>query len=347
MTILRLQSTNSPKISARITLFILSTLLSAAASANTDCKLTLDDGTPAKFLDWVLPVINADEFDPNVPNGTVLYRSTARANGQGGRLVCPYGVGMLAYTVSTSRTGGGWDTYLTSIEGVGIRIKGGNPSIAHLWWPQFVNFGDNDKVLIMLPGDQFTLELVKIGKITAGGKIQGLIGESTLVNTGYDVRKISLPEDGIEVKPRVPSCALETKVVNVKLEGEASALIGMREGPKTDFNLRLQCSGGDPNTTTRMFIVFSDSTNPSNRSSTLSLSKDSTAKNVGIEILRDNGELVRYGPESGEENQWMVGEFGNVPVDIKLRARYVGTSMTLPPTVGSANANATFTISYK
>ncbi|WP_430749398.1 fimbrial protein [Comamonas thiooxydans] len=153
--------------------------------------------------------------------------------------------------------------------------------------------------------------------------------------------------DGIEVRPRVPSCALQTKTVSVELEGDISELTDKSAGPTKDFNLRLQCSGGDANTTTRMFIVFSDSTTPSNRSSTLSLSSDSEAKNVGIEILRENGELVRYGPESGAENQWMVGEFGNVPVDIKLRARYVGTSMSLKPTVGTANALATFTISYK
>ncbi|MDT4844435.1 Fimbrial protein [compost metagenome] len=343
MAILRLRSKNSSKISARIGLLILSAFLSAAASAHTDCKLTLNDGTPAPRLDWTLPVFNAEEFDPNVANGTVIYRSNSRATGQGGRLVCPYAVGTLVYSVETSRTGGGWNTYLTGIQGIGIRIKGG---FNQEWWPQYKDFG-SERVLIMLPADEFTVELVKISKITAGGKIQGLVAESTLVNTGYAVRRISLAGDGIEVKPRVPSCALETKLVSVELEGEASSLSGKRAGPTKDFNIRLRCSGGDRGSTTRMFIVFSDSTNPSNRSSTLSLTKDSVAKNVGIEILRDNGELVHYGPESGAQNQWMVGEFGNVPVDIKLRARYVGTSMDQAPTSGSANANATFTINYK
>nr|WP_255539172.1 fimbrial protein [Comamonas sp. NyZ500] len=199
----------------------------------------------------------------------------------------------------------------------------------------------------MVSAGSFTIELVKIGKITAGGRISGAIGETTFVNYGYIARRIYIQGDGIEVRPRVPSCALQTKTVSVELEGDISELTDKSAGPTKDFNLRLQCSGGDANTTTRMFIVFSDSTTPSNRSSTLSLSSDSEAKNVGIEILRENGELVRYGPESGAENQWMVGEFGNVPVDIKLRARYVGTSMSLKPTVGTANALATFTISYK
>ena len=336
------QSKNYPKNFVRISFLLFSILLSTAARSDV-CHIELDGGGRADRLDWTFPSFNAGEFDPNVSDGTVFYRSNSRANGKGGRVICPLDIGLSFYTVSTSHSRGPYNTYLTGIEGVGIRIKGG---INQEWWPQWIDYG-NKRWIDMLAADEFTVELVKIGKITAGGRISGVIGETMFVNFGYVVRQIRLEGQGIEVKPRVPSCALETKTVSVELDGDASELTDKRAGPTKDFNLRLQCSGGDPNSTTRMFIVFSDSTNPSNRSSTLSLSKDSKAKNVGIEILRDNGELVRYGPESGEENQWMVGEFGNVPVDIKLRARYVGTSMTLKPTVGSANANATFTISYK
>lgn len=293
-------------------------------------------------LDWVLPSFDAKEFDPNVPNGTVLYESNSRANGEGGTVICPTFIGTSVYSVATSYTAGGWNTYLTGIKGVGIRIKGG---INQEWWPQFIEY--YDRKIEMLDADKFTVQLVKIGKITAGGRISGVVGETTFVNLNYVVRKLSLSGEGIEVKPRVPTCSLETKFVSVGLEGDASALSGKGTGPTKDFSLRLRCSGGDDGSTTRMFIVFSDSTTPSNRSSTLSLTKDSGAKNVGVEILREDGELVRYGPESGEMNQWSVGEFGNVPVEIKLRARYVGTSMERAPTPGSANANATFTISYK
>jgi type 1 fimbria pilin len=43
----------------------------------------------------------------------------------------------------------------------------------------------------------------------------------------------------------------------------------------------------------------------------------------------------------------MVGEFANEPVNIKLKARYISTSLVQEPTPGSANADATFVISYK
>ncbi|MGB6098238.1 MAG: fimbrial protein [Comamonas thiooxydans] len=336
-------SKGSPKNLSRISFLLFSTLLSTAAMADF-CYVRINNTeTIANSLHWEFPSFKTAEFDPNVALGTVLYSSNSKANGEGGRAICPHPIHDVVYAVPFHLGMGGWNTYKTPIEGIGIRVKGG---INQEWWPQTKDFG-NITSFNMLAADDFTVELVKIGKITAGGHISGAIGETTFVNYGYIARRIYLQGDGIEVRPRVPSCALQTKSVSVELEGDISELTDKSAGPTKDFNLRLQCSGGDAHTTTRMFIVMSDPMNPSNRSSTLSLSNDSEAKNVGIEILRENGELVRYGPESGAENQWMVGEFGNVPVDIKLRARYVGTSMILKPTVGTANAYATFVISYK
>ncbi|EFI59100.1 Fimbrial protein, partial [Comamonas thiooxydans] len=54
----------------------------------------------------------------------------------------------------------------------------------------------------------------------------------------------------------------------------------------------------------------------------------------------------------GDVNQWMVGEIGEnnmavTPLNIKLKARYTSTSRVQEPTPGSANADATFVISYK
>lgn len=337
-------SKGSPKNISRISFLLFSTLLSTAAMADF-CYVRINNSeTIANSLHWEFPSFKTAEFDPNVALGTVLYSSNSRANGEGGRAICPFDIGVAVYAVPFNLGMGGWNTYKTPIEGIGIRVKGGINQ--QQWWPQTRDFGAVTW-LDMVAADNFTVELVKIGKITAGGHISGAIGETTFVNYDYVARRIYLQGDGIEVRPRVPSCALQTKTVSVELEGDISELTDKSAGPTKDFNLRLQCSGGDAHTTTRMFIVMSDPMNPSNRSSTLSLSNDSEAKNVGIEILRENGELVRYGPESGAENQWMVGEFGNVPVDIKLRARYVGTSMILKPTVGTANAYATFVISYK
>ncbi|MEF8688737.1 UNVERIFIED_CONTAM: type 1 fimbrial protein [Comamonas sp. A-3] len=143
-------------------------------------------------------------------------------------------------------------------------------------------------------------------------------------------------------------CAVSISILLMCACERSTRVTGMPAATsQKDFSLNLTCAGGDTGTSTRMFVVFSDAQNPENRSTTLSLSKDSVAKNVGIEIQRENERLVNFGPESGEVNQWMVGEFANEPVNIKLKARYISTSLVQEPTPGSANADATFVISYK
>jgi len=189
---------------------------------------------------------------------------------------------------------------------------------------------------------------VKTGPITAGGYIGGLIGQSRYVDLGHTFRRIYIDGAGIVVDPKVPTCKPNNLLVPVYLDNvSVSDLADAGKGPWKDFSLNLTCSGGDIDTTTRMFIAFSDTQNPANRSTTLSLTEDSVAKNVGIEIQRENDQLVRFGSVSGEEEQWMAGEFGNESVNIKLKARYIGTSLVQEPTPGSANAYATFIISYK
>lgn len=94
---------------------------------------------------------------------------------------------------------------------------------------------------------------------------------------------------------------------------------------------------------------MTDGTNWSNRSNLLSLSRDAKATGVGIQVLRgtDNS-LVSYGPDSSQSNnpnQWFIGQFGNVPVTIPFKARYIQTASTVTP--GEAKGYATFTMSYQ
>lgn len=313
-----------------------------AAKAQDVCTITLNDRREVPTVEWSLPPWETGSFDPSVPVGTVIYSKAVNASGMQGFVQCKKTIGRTRYSVATSNLSDGYETFRTSIAGVGIRIKGGINSSS--WWPQ--SWYDNRTNYFLAKAEDFVVELVKTGPITAGGYISGLVGESRFVDLNHTFRKIYIEGSGIVVEPRVPTCKLNTPLVPVSLDSiSASDLMDNGKGPWKDFSLSLACSGGDIGTTTRMFVVFSDSQNPENRSTTLSLSKNSVAKNVGIEIQRENDQLVSFGPESGEANQWMVGEFGNEPVNIKLKARYTSTS--LEPTPGSANADATFVISYK
>jgi type 1 fimbria pilin len=94
-------------------------------------------------------------------------------------------------------------------------------------------------------------------------------------------------------------------------------------------------------------ITFTDVTDPTNRTSNLNLSTDSTASGVAYQILQGS-QLVAYGPdaaEPGTENQIILGAIpGSSSKDLPFSVRYVRTG---PLKSGSANAKATFTMSYQ
>ncbi|WP_414693365.1 fimbrial protein [Paraburkholderia madseniana] len=90
-----------------------------------------------------------------------------------------------------------------------------------------------------------------------------------------------------------------------------------------------------------------DASNVSNTSSTLSLTPDSTAKGVGLQIL--NGTTpIAYGPDSpvaGKMNQWSAGMAAGGTMNIRLTALYIRT--TVPLTPGTIKGVATFTMAYQ
>jgi type 1 fimbria pilin len=110
----------------------------------------------------------------------------------------------------------------------------------------------------------------------------------------------------------------------------------------TTLPLGLNCAAG-----VKINVTITDSTTPSNRSTTLSLAAGSSASGVGLQIL--NGSTpVSFGPDSsaaGTPNQWSAGTATGGPVQIALTARYVRTSGSLVP--GSVKGTATFTMSYQ
>ncbi|MDH1336637.1 type 1 fimbrial protein, partial [Comamonas thiooxydans] len=324
--------------------FLCTSLLVAVpmvAKAQDVCTIKLDDGRLVPTVELQIQSWETGDFDPSVPVGSVINLKNLRVSGPGGFIQCKRTMGRTLYSGigQPDRYG----TFKTSIAGVGIRMR---MASSGSWWP--LSWYDDRTNYFLAAAEDFVVELVKTGPITAGGYIGGLIGEARYVDLQHTFRRIYIEGRGIAVEPRVPTCKLNTPLVPVYLDSiSASDLMDNGKGPWKDFSLSLACAGGDIGTSTRMFVVFSDAQNPANRSTTLSLSKDSVAKNVGIEIQRENEELVSFGPESGEVNQWMVGEFGNEPVNIKLKARYTATSLVQEPTPGSANADATFVISYK
>ena len=137
------------------------------------------------------------------------------------------------------------------------------------------------------------------------------------------------------------------KSVNMSAFGAAGTTSDW--GP--DFTISLDCAGSSSN----VRMVFSDTTTPANRSSTLTLTPASSATGIGIQFWQSrsalNSRQYSFGPDSSASNttnQFQVYQAnGNATqkVDLVFSWRYVRTTAPIKP--GSANGKATFTMSYQ
>lgn len=96
-----------------------------------------------------------------------------------------------------------------------------------------------------------------------------------------------------------------------------------------------------------MLLTLTDQIQPANRSDRLTLTGDSTATGVALQLLHGNA-VLSYGADSNapdNPNQWQAGSTGNGTFQITLTARYLQTEPTVHP--GTANGLATFTLSYR
>lgn len=316
------------------------------SAARAACTLTADTGVVVPYLKVTLPAWDSATFDPAVPDGTVVFSGAGSASGPGGRVDCGmHYLGTGAY--EGKGPVGRFETYATPVSGMGVRIRGGIKT--NSWWPQSSYFGVTAHDFI--PGSKFSVELVKTGPITTSGVLTGEIGTTTLVDQGNQVIRRIFINGSLPIRPLVPACKVTTSSVAVPL-GRIRSQVFKGVGTTTDsrpFEIRLQCSGGTKGAVTRMHMTMTDSSSWWNQSSVLSLSSNSSASGIGIQILRGaNDSVVSYGPDSSQSNntnQWFVGQFGNDTVTIPFKARYIQTSSTVKP--GVANGLATFTMSYQ
>ncbi|MBJ9755635.1 type 1 fimbrial protein [Burkholderia cepacia] len=206
--------------------------------------------------------------------------------------------------------------------------------------------------MINISTSSLIIEFVKVGPITAAGTLKGELAGS-YVNGTIQYRSIRI-QGGIEIKPKVPTCSVATKQIAVKMSPTGNDFsskdfsgVGSTT-PERDFSIQLNCTGGDLGTSTNAYVTLTDNSNSGNRSNRLSLTPNSEASGVAVQILR-NGSPLNFGPDSSDAsnpNQWKAGNIpqGQGVFTIPLTARYIQTG-TLKG--GTANAVATFTMSYQ
>ena len=141
-----------------------------------------------------------------------------------------------------------------------------------------------------------------------------------------------------------PACTVQQSAVSVTMpvaSGRYLPSVGSTTGD-TGFSISINCPSP-----VSVSMTMTDAANPDNVSSTLSLSAASTAKGVGYQIVY-NGTAISYGPDSAVMNNVNQFNVGKVSVSgaltIPFTARYVRTGQIVP---GTADANATFTMSYQ
>lgn len=287
-------------------------------------------------------------FNPNVPNGTILFKKAIDFTpaGESGTLDCGAAGRLFLFYYNVV---GDWVSktyYQTSIPGVGMAITSWGED-----WPAISKpISSPVRLQYGLKPWTLTITLVKTGEITTGGVITGRVG---IMNTGYSLYYPPILSfeigGGIVVDPQVPTCRVNTPAIMVPLGNmPASTFTGVgTPAPSKPFNIELECSGIETGKNLNVYTTLTDHTNPGNVSDTLTLAKDSTATGVGIQVL-NGSTVVKYGPDSsaiGNKNQWKAGATGNGTFTIPLNARYIQTAPKVTP--GTANGLATFTMSYQ
>jgi len=236
------------------------------------------------------------------------------------------------------------NVYPTSIPNIGVRLSVSGTPLPYQTTQSYKNPTWSETFSIKV-------ELIKTGEITAGGVLSGAYAQYR-ANSGAGQLLVEYRfASPVVVQPRVPTCKVATPDVTVPMGTVTTAQfkgVGTTTFPRT-FDIGLNCSGGSAGTSTNAYVTLTDATASTNTSTTLSLTKDSKASGVGIQILRGDT-LLGYGPDSsavGNINQWYMGNIaqGQASLRVPLTARYVQTQPTISP--GSANARATFTLSYQ
>ncbi|WP_321940128.1 fimbrial protein [Burkholderia cepacia] len=321
---------------------------------------------PGEYCKWsgvseaeeqVLRIVNitgyaTPEFNPSVPVGTVLHSVAVPLVSTGtwyeSVLYCQSGdPGEVNYGRITGTVDPRYNTFPTTVSGIGVRIRRDNAPDS--WWPrsgrgaQFTTFGL----------DPLRVEFVKTGPITAAGSLRGEIGGVWFRDKKWQAISYRIL-GSIQIRPKVPTCSVATKQISVKMNPTDNNFTARDFGgiggttPERDFSIQLNCSGGDEGTSTNAYVTLTDNSNSGNRSNLLSLTPDSKASGVAVQILKD-GTPLSFGPDSSapsNPNQWKAGNIpqGQGGFTIPLTARYIQTG-TLKG--GTANAVATFTMSYQ
>ncbi len=247
------------------------------------------------------------------------------------------------------------DVYQTNISGLGVRYTFNAPNCTNA---SAVILTGTSKTRIVCPYSTGTAMVPYTLNANMDFVVTGTLPASATLTSASEIKMYYVTSDSggpwTQESPlsgaatgtvTAATCSVNQKMVGVTLDpveiGDLSSRVGLTAAPKS-FNLSLTCPAG-----IKAFVTLTDNTNIANRTTTLGLTADSSAKGVGIQILNSSDIPVAFGPDSavaGNTNQFLLGTSTGGATQYPFKAQYISTGSIR---AGSVSAIATFTLSYQ
>ena len=335
----RTRRSGSLIISLSLTCLRLILLAVSLLSTDAIATCTFTNSQTAQEYDIPIPAQNPTR---NVAVGTVLYRGTLTATPGSGSYASCSSPGQATRSVSGATllsSAGGIYTYSTNIDGIGVRFFDLISGMTRYWG---AGAGESYAGGWGWGATLLGVEIVRVQPAGSGSDSGNVTPTSsaTLTLDGLLVTTIKFNTFEVDVR----TCDVTTPAVALTLQrvhAEQLPAVNSTYGD-TNFNIGLMCGSG-----IKVAMTMTDVSSPDNTSTTLSLSPASTASGIGYQII-NNGVPIAFGPDSGAPGA--MHQFVITPSSIagaynlSFSARYIRTGKIVP---GSANALATFTMSYQ
>ncbi|NMM01174.1 hypothetical protein HHL24_24940 [Paraburkholderia sp. RP-4-7] len=288
---------------------------------------------------------------PNVPVGTVLATKQVSSSSILGQESFTCGNNLVT-TVSFAMSGSATSNiYPTNIPGIGIRIYAWS-SQTYYTSPTTPTLTPNSWTFSYSQASgaygmgyqQFRFDLVATGPVSNSGTdmLSYNVAPWISVAANDGSGQMAIANLALTATVTTPTCSVVNSRIPVFLPTILVDNFNTGSTGTSGFSLDLNCTAG-----VKVGVTLTDATNPSNTSTTLSLSPDSTATGVGLQILKESTPIA-YGadsPAADNLNQWSAGTSVGGAMSIPLTAQYVRTTGAL--NAGTVKGLATFTMSYQ
>jgi type 1 fimbria pilin len=187
---------------------------------------------------------------------------------------------------------------------------------------------------------------VKTGVALKSGVYQtGTIEAAVLTAYNNEVKTARVYINPTTITVTASGCVVATKSADVALgtiDLRTLPSVGSTS-PSGTFTVSLTCDAN-----VAVSAVMTDQTTPSNTTSTVNLTGDSTASGVGVQFFFNGTGPLMMGPDSsasGTTNQFFIQSTTSAQtLSLPFQAQYIRTGPLVP---GTANALASITFSYQ